>query len=55
MRTSPDFAANPIGTFFDPARVYEDYKTGIAFKHLQKEIRAGGYVPATIPNIGLPT
>lgn len=54
MRTSPDFAANPIGTFFDPARVYEAFKTGIAFANLQKEIRAGAYLPATIPNIGLP-
>lgn len=54
MRTSPDFAANPIGTFFDPARVYDAFKTGIKFKKLQGEIRAGAYLPATIPNIGLP-
>ncbi len=26
MRTSADFAANPIGTFFDPARVYEKFR-----------------------------
>lgn len=54
MRTSPDFAANPIGTFFDPARVFDALKTGIEFKHLQNEIRAGAYQPSTIPNIGLP-
>lgn len=54
MRTSPDFAANPIGTFFDPALVFEASKTGIEFKELQANIRAGGYLPATIPNIGLP-
>ncbi len=54
MRTSPDFARNPIGTFFDPERVYAALKTGIEFKTLQAAIRAGEYVPATIPNIGLP-
>ena len=54
MRTSADFAANPIGTFFDPARVFDAFKAGIDFATLQREIRAGAYVPATIPNIGLP-
>jgi catechol 2,3-dioxygenase len=55
MRTSTDFAANPIGTFFDPARVYEKFKSGTDFKALQKTIREGAYLPASIPNIGLPT
>jgi catechol 2,3-dioxygenase len=54
MRTSADFAANPIGTFFDPGRVYDAYKSGIDFKTLQKTIRAGGYLPNPIPTIGLP-
>jgi catechol 2,3-dioxygenase-like lactoylglutathione lyase family enzyme len=55
MRTSADFAANPIGTFFDPARVYEKFQSGSDFKSLQKAIRAGAYLPNPIPNIGLPT
>jgi catechol 2,3-dioxygenase len=56
MRTSADFAANPIGTFFDPARVYERMKNDIDFKTLQKSIRAGDYLPNPIPpHIGLPT
>jgi len=54
MRTSPDFAANPIGTFFDPASVYADFKSGLEFKSLQTSIRAGEYKPASIPGIGLP-
>ena len=45
MRTSTDFAANPIGTFFDPALVYEKVKSGVDFKALQKSIRAGEYLP----------
>jgi catechol 2,3-dioxygenase len=54
MRTSPDFAANPIGTFFDPARVYQEFQAGIDFKTLQAAIRGGAYLPNPIPNIGLP-
>jgi catechol 2,3-dioxygenase len=54
MRTSPDFAANPIGTFFDPARVYDALSSGIEFKLLQKKIRDGGYLPNPMPSIGLP-
>jgi len=55
MRTSADFAANPIGTFFDPGRVYEKFQSGADFETLQKTIRAGAYLPDPIPNIGLPT
>jgi catechol 2,3-dioxygenase len=54
MRRSPDFAADPIGTFFDPARVYEALKSGADFKTLQKSMRAGGYLPDKLPDIGLP-
>ena len=54
MRLSTDFATNPIGTFFDPARVYDALKTGVDFKSLQKRIRGGAYLPEHIPNIGLP-
>jgi catechol 2,3-dioxygenase len=54
MRTSPDFAANPIGTFFDPAKVYDEFRSGADFKTLQKSIRGGAYLPNLIPNIGLP-
>ena len=54
MRTAPDFAANPIGTFFDPARVYEALKSGGDFKALQKSMRAGAYQPDKLPDIGLP-
>ncbi len=55
IRTSTDFAANPIGTFFDPARVYEQFQAGAEFETLQRSIRAGAYVPDTIPGLGLPT
>jgi len=54
MRTSRAFSDNPIGVFFDPARVYETFKSGVDFKTLQKDVRAGNYLPEQIPNIGLP-
>jgi catechol 2,3-dioxygenase len=54
MRSSPDFAANPIGTFFDPARVFEKFKAGSDFKALQQAIRSGAYLPDPLPPIGLP-
>ena len=54
MRISREFAANPIGVFFDPAEVYEIFQSGTDFKTLQKAVRAGAYLPDPIPNIGLP-
>ena len=54
MRNSKDFAANPIGTFFDPDKVLKAYKAGHTFAELQPAIRAGAYLPEIIPNIGLP-
>ena len=54
MRSSSDFKGNPIGTFFDPEKVLQAHKAGRPFKELQSAIRAGEYLPDTIPSIGLP-
>ena len=54
MRTSADFRSNPIGTFFDPEKVYQAYTSGQSFEELQPAIRAGKFLPDAIPNIGLP-
>jgi catechol 2,3-dioxygenase len=54
MRTSPVFAANPIGVFFDPAKVYASFKAGTDAKTLMAAIRADRYLPDPLPNIGLP-
>ena len=54
MRGSSQFAANPIGVFFDPARVYETFKSGTDFETLEKAVYAGAFLPDPIPNIGLP-
>jgi catechol 2,3-dioxygenase len=55
MRTSPEFAENPIGVFFDPGRVYDTFKSGTDFRPLERSIRAGDFVPNSIPSTGLPT
>jgi len=54
MRSSPDFASNPIGTFFDPERVYQDHKAGKGFDALHVAMRRGDYQPAGTPDLGLP-
>lgn len=54
MRTSPDFRSNPIGTFFDPEKVWDAHRAGQPLAALQPAIRAGHYQPDIIPSIGLP-
>ena len=54
MENSADFAANPIGTFFDPAKVFEAHRSGTDFDALHRAMRAGEHLPERIPNIGLP-
>jgi catechol 2,3-dioxygenase len=54
MKTSADFAANPIGVFFDPAAVLAAHRADVDFQTLHAAMRGGKYLPATIPGIGLP-
>jgi catechol 2,3-dioxygenase len=55
MRTSSEFAANPIGVFFNPASVHDAFHSGADFKTLHGAIRSGAYSPDPMPNnIGLP-
>ena len=54
MRSSADFAGNPIGTFFDVEKVFAAFAAGRPFNELQAAVRAGEFLPASIPGIGLP-
>jgi catechol 2,3-dioxygenase len=54
MRTSADFRSNPIETFFNAEKVYQAHASGQSFEELQPAIRAGKYLPDSIPSIGLP-
>ena len=51
---SPDFAANPIGYFFDGDKVFEAHRAGMDFDALRQKVRSGEFAPAQTPNIGLP-
>ncbi len=55
MKTSPEFAANPIGVYFDPALVYDAYKSGRSSSELHVAITAGQFFPDPMPVIGRPT
>ena len=50
----PEFAANPIGVFFDAEKVHAAHLAGDRFAALHQKMRAEQFLPAVIPNIGLP-
>jgi catechol 2,3-dioxygenase len=54
MRTSPVFAANPIGVFFDPERVLEAHEAGMDFAEIHRRAYAAEYLPDPIPDLGMP-
>lgn len=55
IRTSPVFAANPIGVFFDPDKAYEAFKAGMGHEELHRAVMAGDFLPAVpTPLVGLP-
>lgn len=49
MRTSPDFAANPIGVFVDPAQVAEAAAAGTPFAEIHSRAMAGEFAPPAAP------
>jgi catechol 2,3-dioxygenase len=49
MRTSPDFRANPIGVFVDPARIAEAAASGESFADIHRRAMAGELSPAEPP------
>jgi catechol-2,3-dioxygenase len=53
MRSSPDFHANPIGVFVDPALIAEQAAAGVAFESIHRSAMAGELSPLQ-PPIELP-
>jgi catechol-2,3-dioxygenase len=51
MKTSPDFHANPIGVFVDPAQVAEAAAAGAPFAEIHRRAMAGELAPAVAPEI----
>ena len=58
---SRDFAANPIGTWFDPEKLVEAREQGLSFAEIHERTRAGEYLPERIhediflPDVAHPT
>jgi catechol 2,3-dioxygenase len=48
MRTSPEFAADPLGKFVDPDKVAADRADGVEFEEIHAKAMAGGYAPETV-------
>ncbi len=46
MRTSPNFAADPIGTFVDPDQIVAARKTGASFADIHRRAYAGEFPPS---------
>jgi catechol-2,3-dioxygenase len=49
MHTSPQFAANPIGVFVDPARIAQAAAEGETFADIHRRAMAGELSPAQAP------
>ena len=55
VRSSPEFAANPIGVPFDPDRAYDAFKSGKTHEELHRAAMAGEFLPeAPLKPFGLP-
>ena len=54
MHTSPSFAANPIGMFFDPALVHAAHAAGTPPQEIHANAARCDYRPDPLPELGLP-
>jgi catechol 2,3-dioxygenase len=54
MRTSPDFAANPIGVEVDPPKMIAARATGVTVADLHQRTRAGEFLPEKPGDLRLP-
>ncbi len=54
IRTSEEFARDPVGTLFDPDLVLAAHRAGVPSAQLRRETRAGKYPASRPPDLGLP-
>ena len=54
MRTSPEFASNPIGVEFDPPKIIKALKDGVPLSDLLLKSRAGDFLPEKRGDLRLP-
>jgi catechol 2,3-dioxygenase len=49
MSSAKEFAANPIGTFFEAEKLVAARDAGLSFQEIHERTRAGEYLPEVIP------
>jgi len=54
IRTSPDFAADPIGRFVDPERLCQASAAGASAQEIHERAYAGEFEPSGAPDLRLP-
>jgi catechol 2,3-dioxygenase len=54
MRTSPEFAADPIGTVCDPAALLDAHRDGMSHEELHRRAYAGEFPATVAPDPRLP-
>jgi catechol 2,3-dioxygenase len=54
MKTSPEFAREPIGVEVDPPKMIKALKSGVSLSDLLKKTRAGEFLPEKRGDIRLP-
>jgi len=51
MRDSTEFAADPLGPFFDPDAVLAAWRAGMTIEEIRAGTRVGRYVPNRLPDV----
>ena len=54
METSPAFAANPIGVFFEPDKVLAAHRGGAGLEELHRRMMAAEFEPNPVPVLTVP-
>lgn len=54
METSPDFAANPIGVYFDPDKLLAAHRAGGDLQTLHRRMMASEFLPNPVPELRVP-
>ena len=54
METSPQFAQNPIGVFFEPDKVLAAHRKGAGLDELHRRMMAAEFEPNPVPVLTVP-
>lgn len=54
METSPEFAQNPIGVFFEPDKLLAAHRRGAGLEELHRRMMAAEFQPNPVPELRVP-